>query len=152
MLIVDSVTSTPEQLVPGTEATIKIKVMNTGTEKAESVSLRVFKDSSQPFEFSEKSDFIGKLGPGESGDAAVRFIVDKNAIAKKYLLDVELRGIDKNDNVLIFRRTVPLTTNEETKNLPLKTFGLMGGFLVIGSVGAVHYLRNGRGKNDSNNN
>ena len=152
LLIVDSVTSTPEELVPGTEAIIKVKVKNTGNEKAQSVSLRVFKDSSQPFEFSEKSDFIGKLGPGESGDAAIRFAVDKNAIAKKYLLDVELRGIDKNDNVLIFRRTVPLTTNEETKNLPLKTFGLMGGFLVIGSVGAVHYLRNGRRKNDSNNN
>lgn len=152
LLIVDSVTSEPEQLVPGAEAVIKVKVMNTGNEKAESVSLRVFKDSSQPFEFSEKSDFIGKLGPGESGEAAIRFTVDKNAIAKKHLLDVELRGIDKNDNVLIFRRTVPLTTNEEAKNVPLKTFGLMGGFLVIGSFKAVHYLRNGRRKNDSKNN
>ncbi len=148
----DSVTSAPVQLVPGTEAVVRVKVINTGNENAESVSLRVFKDSSQPFEFSEKSDFIGKLEPGENGEAAIRFTVDKNAIAKKYLLDVELRGIDKNDNVLIFRRTVPLTTDEETKNMPLKTFGLMGGFLVIGSVGAVHYLRNGKKKNDSDSN
>ena len=144
LLIVDSVTSEPEQLVPGAEAVIKVKVKNTGNEKAQSVSLRVFKDSSQPFEFSEKSDFIGKLEPGESGEAAVRFTIDKNAVAKKYLLDVELRGIDKNDNVQIFRRTVLLTTDEETQNFPLKTFGLMGGFLVISLVGVVHSLRNRR--------
>jgi len=151
-LIVDSVTFTPENLVPGSKAVILVKVKNSGNEKAESVSLRVFKDAAQPFEFSEKSDFIGKLEPGENGDAAIRFTVDRNAVAKKYLLDVELRGIDKNGNVMIFRRTVPLVTNEETESFPLKTFGLLGGFLVVGSVGAVYYLRNGRRKNDSDHN
>ncbi len=35
----------------------------------------------------------------------------------------------------------------EDPAMPLKTFDLMGGFLVIGSVGLVHYLRNGRKKN-----
>ncbi len=145
-LVVESVAATPEKIVPGSNADILIKVMNAGNEKAQSVSLRVFKDSSQPFEFSEKSDFIGKLESGESGDAVIRMKVDSTAPAKKYLLDVELRGIDQKENVVIFRRTVPLTVVAETGS-PLKSMGLMAGVVaVLGAVGAAYYLKNGRKK------
>ncbi|VVB93557.1 Uncharacterised protein [uncultured archaeon] len=140
-LVVESVSSTPANLVPGSKADILVKVRNNGNEKAETVSLRVFKDSSQPFEFSEKSDFIGKLEPGESGDAVIRLTVDQSAAAKKYLLDVELRGIDQKENVVIFSRTVPLTVVAETGS-PLKNVGLLGGFVaVLGAIGVAYYLR-----------
>ncbi len=145
-LIVESVTSTPEKVTPGSKADMLIKVRNAGNEKAQSVSLRVFKDSSQPFEFSEKSDFIGKLEPGETGEAVIRFTVDPAAPAKKYLLDVELRGIDQKENVIIFGRTVPLTVVSETSS-PLKSMGLVaGGLVLLGAFGAAYYLRNGRKK------
>ncbi len=144
-LIVESVTTAPENLTAGNKAEIHVKVKNTGNKKAESVSLRVFKDSSQPFEFAEKSDFVGKLEPGQSGDAVLRLTVDKNAEAKKYLLDVELRGIDEKNNVMIFSRTLPLTINPETKDSPLGSAGLLGGLVVvIGAVVASYYLKKGR--------
>ena len=136
-LIIDSVTTAPEKLVPGTKADVRIKVRNTGNEKAQSVSLRVFKDASQPFDFTEKSDFIGKLERNESGDAVLKVAVDSKASAKKYLLDVELRGIDEKNNVVIFRRTLPLTVNPENKNLP--SAGVFGAVLAIMSVFA--YLK-----------
>lgn len=140
-LVVESVSSTPANLVPGGKADILIKVRNRGNEKAETVSLRVFKDSSQPFEFSEKSDFIGKLEPGESGDAVIRLTVDRDAAPKKYLLDVELRGIDQKGNVLIFSRTVPLTVVAEAAS-PLKNIGLAVGLVaVLGVVGTAYYLK-----------
>ncbi|MDO9098861.1 MAG: CARDB domain-containing protein [Candidatus Methanoperedens sp.] len=142
-LIVESVTTTPEKLIPGDKAEFRIKVGNTGNEKAESVSLRVFKDASQPFEFNEKSDFVGKLEPGENGDAVLKVTVDKNAAAKKYLLDVELRGIDKKNNVVIFRRTVPITVNPETRSaFPVAALGV---FAVIGAVAAGYYLKKKKG-------
>ncbi len=145
-LVVDSVAATPENIVPGGNADILIKVRNAGNEKAQSVSLRVFKDSSQPFEFSEKSDFIGKLESGESGDAVIRMKIDDTAPAKKYLLDVELRGIDQKENVLIFRRTVPLTVAADTGS-PLESMGLLAGVVVLlGAVGAAYYMKNGRKK------
>ncbi len=145
-LVVESVAATPEKIVPGSNADILIKVMNAGNEKAQSVSLRVFKDSSQPFEFSEKSDFIGKLESGESGDAVIRMKVDNAAPAKKYLLDVELRGIDQKENVVIFRRTVPLTVAADA-GTPLKSMGLLAGAVVVlGAVGAAYYMKNGRKK------
>jgi hypothetical protein len=143
-LVVESVTTTPPELVPGRKAEILIKVKNTGNEKAESVSLRVFKDASQPFEFSEKSDFIGKLEKGESGDAVLGMTVDSKAAAKKYLLDVELRGIDEKNNVVIFRRTVALTIAPESGSSLPGSLGVLGGLLLIGAVAATYYLRKGR--------
>lgn len=142
-LVVDSVSSTPVNLVPGSKADILIKVRNNGNEKAETVSLRVFKDSSQPFEFSEKSDFVGKLEPGESGDAVIKLTVDSDAAPKKYLLDVELRGIDQKENVVRFSRTVPLTVVAETGSS--LNAGLLGVLVVIlGIIGVVFYLKNGK--------
>ncbi len=144
-LIVESVTTTPENLVAGSNAEIHIKVKNTGNQKAESVSLRVFKDASQPFEFAEKSDFVGKLEAGEGGDAALGLTVDAKAAAKKYLLDVELRGIDDKNNVLIFSRTLPLTVNPKPESSPLKSVGLLGAMVAaIGAVGATYYLKGKR--------
>ena len=94
-LIVESVTTLPENLTSGNKAEVHIRVKNTGNKKAESVSLRIFQDASQPFVFEGKSDFVGKLEPGESGDAVLRFTVDGTAVAKTYLVDTELRGIDE---------------------------------------------------------
>ncbi|MDP2844768.1 MAG: hypothetical protein Q8N79_01665, partial [Candidatus Methanoperedens sp.] len=69
--------------------------------------------------------------------------VDKNAAAKKYLLDVELRGIDEKNNVVIFRRTVPITVNPETQSaFPVATLGI---FAVIGAVVAGYYLKKKKG-------
>ena len=141
-LIVESAKTTPENLVPGSKAQFRITVKNTGNGKAESVSLRVFKDASQPFDFSEKSDFVGKLEPQDNGDAVLRVTVDKNAAVKKYLLDVELRGIDEKNNVVIFRRTFPVTVNMEAQGSPLKDGVLLGGMVaVIGAVVAGYYLK-----------
>ncbi|MFZ3060884.1 MAG: COG1361 S-layer family protein [Candidatus Methanoperedens sp.] len=142
-LIAESVTTTPEKLMPGDKAEFRINVANNGTEKAESVSLRVFKDASQPFEFDEKSDFVGKLEPGENGDAVLKVTVDKNAAAKKYLLDVELRGIDEKNNVVIFRRTVPITVNPGTNST--SPLAMMGIFVVVGAVVAGYYLKKKKG-------
>ncbi len=143
-LIVESVASTPEKVTPGSKADMLIKVRNAGNEEAQSVSLRVFKDSSQPFEFSEKSDFVGKLEPGETGEAVIRLTVNPAAAAKKYLLDVELRGIDQKENVIIFSRTVPLTVVAETGS-PLQSTGLFaGGLVLLGAFGVAYYLKNGR--------
>ncbi|MCZ7391799.1 MAG: CARDB domain-containing protein [Candidatus Methanoperedens sp.] len=144
-LIVESVTTVPENLTPGNKAEIHIKVKNTGNKKAEAVSLRVFKDASQPFEFNEKSDFVGKLEPGESGDAVLRFTVDGTAVAKTYLIDTELRGIDETNEVVIFDRTVPLIVNPAAKGSPLASAGLVGGLvIVLGAIVARHYWKNKR--------
>ena len=140
-LIVESVTTTPVSLKAGSNSEIHITIKNIGNKKAESVSMRVFKDASQPFAFSDKSDFVGKLEPGESGEAVLGFTVDPKAAAKKYLVDVELRGIDESNNVVIFRRTVPITVDPAPKGSPAT--GTIAALIAI--VGAAGYYRRKKG-------
>ncbi|VVB55762.1 Uncharacterised protein [uncultured archaeon] len=137
-LIVENVTTTPVSLKAGSTSEIHITVKNTGNKKADSVSMRVFKDTSQPFEFSDKSDFVGKLESGESGEAVLGFTVDPKAAAKKYLVDVELRGIDESNNVVIFRRTVPITVDSGPKGSPA-TGSIAALIAIVGAAG--YYLR-----------
>ncbi len=111
MFSIEQVSTIPETVTLGSDVELHLLIKNIGTEEAESVSIRVFKESSQPFEFDEKSDFIGKLKPGESGEAVIKFDVESKATAKKYLLDLEVRGI-YNDEVLIENEVVSLTVQQ----------------------------------------
>ncbi len=143
-LVIESINTIPENIVPGSKAEFRIKVKNTGNEKADSVSLRIFKDASQPFEFNEKSDFIGKLEKDESGEAVISAAVDKNAVSKKFILDVELRGIDEKNNVVIFQRTVPITVNPAPHSLP--STGIFGTLVaIVGTFAMGYYLKKKRG-------
>ena len=73
----------------------------------------------------------------------LRVKVDESAAAKKYLLDVELRGIDEKNNVVIFRRTVPVTVNEIPRNLP--SMGILGAVIsVIAAAGFYLRMNNAR--------
>lgn len=142
-LVIESVTPNPGIIVPGNVVTAIVKVKNTGNEKAESVSLRVFKDAAQPFDFIEKSDFVGKLESGDSGEAAIKFTVEKNAVPKKYLVDVELRGIDNKENVVIFRSTIQVDVQESSGVFPFKTVGILGVLAVLGvAAGSTYYRKN----------
>ena len=92
----------------GDEVKLLINVTNIGTKKAESVSLRAFKDSSQPFDFLEKSDFVGTLDSGEMGSAVLIFDIEDYAEAKKYFLDLQIRSL-KNDQVFLQDESIPIT-------------------------------------------
>jgi hypothetical protein len=94
------VTTDPAEIRPGDMVNLKITMKNVGGVEAESVSLRAFKESSQPFNFEEKSDFVGKLDKQQQGEAVLKLTVDKDATAKEYILDVEFRSIDGSEVVL----------------------------------------------------
>ncbi|RZN13995.1 MAG: hypothetical protein EF812_06570 [Methanosarcinales archaeon] len=137
-LVIESVETSPTEVYPGTYASLLINVKNTGSEEVDAASLRVFKDSTQPFDFDEKSDFIGKLKPGESGEALIRVQVKEDAPPKKYLFDVELRGVETNkDTVVLFSRTAPLVVcpaKESSTSLLLPIISTITAALVVGIV------------------
>ena len=114
---IESIKTIPEKIRAGSSVKLVVEVKNVGSKEAESVSLRAFKESSQPFEFEEKSDFIGKLKPGELGEAVLKFDVDTDATVKKYLLDLEIRSV-YNDEVLTENEVITLEVeNGEEKGL-----------------------------------
>jgi hypothetical protein len=101
------VSSSPLSAKPGDDIELRIQIRNIGGDEAESVSLRAFKDASQPFDFEDKSDFIGKLAPGETGDAVLKVTVDKDAAQKNYVLDIEVRSVYKGE-VLVQEKSINL--------------------------------------------
>lgn len=110
---ITNIVTEPAEVFPNMDVLIKLTVKNVGDEEGKSVSLRAFKESSQPFDFQEKSDFIGKLAPGESGEGMIKLKVEENANPKDYLMDIEIRAI-QDDQVLIQEKTTTLTINEAT--------------------------------------
>jgi len=105
----------PKTIGEKDEVTLKLKIKNVGREEADSVSIRAFKEASQPFEFEEKSDFVGKLKFGEIGEAILKFTVEEGATPKKYLMDIEIRAVDS-DQVLVFEKTIPVVVSDNTKS------------------------------------
>lgn len=111
-----SVESLPEKIAPGDTVELKLEIKNTGGKDAESVSVKAFKESSQPFNFDEKSDFIGNLNSGETGEAIIKFTVDKDAVPKKHILDLEIRSINEN-NVVLDSVSIPVEVGAASNSL-----------------------------------
>lgn len=101
----------PSMIAQGGSGELRLTVRNDGEVEAESVSVKVFKDSSHPFDFDEVYDFVGNLEPNQSSDAVFSFTVDGNAVLKKYLVNAEIRYIEGND-VRTEKMTIPLDVAE----------------------------------------
>ncbi len=75
----------------GSSGTLKLSVKNVGKKEAKSVSVLVYKDYSQPFDFDNKYAYIGDLNPGETGEAAIKFSVDSDAVPQSYKVTLTIR-------------------------------------------------------------
>ncbi len=144
---IESVTTDPQVIRQGDSVNLKLILKNVGGEKAESVSIRAFKDSSQPFDFDEKSDFVGTLKPGEEGEAMLKLAVGKDASPKKYILDLEIRSIYASEVVVQEKQITVEVQNGEKKSL-LGGNGITGLLVVavIVSVGLAVYYGMRKGK------
>jgi hypothetical protein len=86
-------------LYPGSKSKIKIYLKNTGKD-AKDVTLRVYQRNDQPFEFTEKSVYVGSLKSNEIGYGIFEFTIDKNADPMKYYLNFQVRSIDGQDVIV----------------------------------------------------
>jgi hypothetical protein len=89
---VTGVETSPEIIGQGMDGIeLKVSIQNTGSREAENVNVRVLKEATQPFDFDEKSNFVGNLDAGEAGEAVFHFDADQTADLKKYIMDIEIR-------------------------------------------------------------
>lgn len=127
----------------GAPAELRISVENKGS-KCDSVTVWVLKKSEQPFDFVDKSEYVGDLDKGEKGEVAIRFTVNSDAKVKEYLLPVEVR-CTKDGAVLVFSKTarVSVEAGEGSNTL---TYALIG--VVVLVIFLVAYtLTKGKKKN-----
>ena len=115
---------------------MRLKIKNIGFEEAESVSVKIYKQSDQPFDFDEKYDYIGNLKPNQTGEVVLRFDVDDNANLKTYLLKAEIRYLI-DDDVKIVEKQIPINVEMEKKDSKLFFLGIL--FIVFVILFGVYY-------------
>ncbi|ADT84782.1 COG1361 S-layer family protein [Thermococcus barophilus] len=144
-LVVENVRfdKTPMQ---GEEIKVYITVKNVGGEKASSVMIEGIVKSSQPFTLTKRTDYIGNLKPGQSGEGVVELSIDKDAVPKTYVIQIRMRAVgDKesgDDNVYVFEDSIKIPVEENTKQAhTLKYAGMGVGFLVVLAILATYMKR-----------
>ena len=126
----------------GSSINLVVTLKNTGTEAAEAVDVRLVKDSSQPFSFDLRSNYIGELDVNETGQAVFKADIGREAEEKNHHLKLLVRAkgdSDKgDDNIYIFNRRATIKVAGKAPNL-LMFLGL--GFAVIAILGMLLYKR-----------
>lgn len=118
----------PEVLTAGDqEVKLTISIKNIGQEEGESVRLKVFGKTEQPFDYETTNDFISpSLKPGEIGQGTLEFDIDDDAPVQKYFLDIEIKNI-VNEDVITFDEKIPIEVKYPKPNNPW-------GFVTIGVI------------------
>ena len=89
------------RLTPGSERVIAIPIANAGDYGAEDAIAKiniVNPFAAAPFSTTDDTAYIGTLQPGESGLAKFRISVDSDAVAKPYILEVQVQYRDSLGN------------------------------------------------------
>ena len=115
---IENATTSPGKISQGDKVTLRLTIKNVGFEDAKTVSVKIYKQSDQPFDFDEKYDYIGNLKPNQSGEVVFRFDVDNDANLKTYLLKAEIRYII-DDDVKIVEKHIPIKVEMEKKDSKL---------------------------------
>lgn len=118
----------------GSSSKLYVTVKNVGSETAEAVDVRILKQSSQPFDFDVRSDYVGELLPGEEGLAVFDIDVKRSAEKKEYDLKLLIRAKGDSDigddNVYVFNRRAKFEVVGSWFNV-LLIIGLAGALIVV---------------------
>jgi len=110
--MISSFFTKPENITAGDHVTFYIEIENTGSGNAKSVDIRAIRKADQPFDFVERSNYIGDLDVGGEGTGILTFDVDGMAEPKAYLLNVRIRCTGDpdigDDNVYTFDKTIKI--------------------------------------------
>lgn len=111
----------------GDSSKLKVIIKNSGNEDAESVDVRVLKQNSQPFSFDVRSDYIGEIKPGQTGEAIFDIDVLSDAEIKTHNLKLIVRAKGDSDqgddNIYTFERSANFEVTGKQKNYYL-TYGV----------------------------
>lgn len=135
-LVVDSYEGSGEA---GSSGELKINVKNEGGTSAESVDVRLIKQSSQPFNFDVRSKYLGELEPGETATAIFDIDVRREADYKNHSFKVVMRAKgdtdEGDDRIYMFDREAEFEVTGKAPNY-VKNLGI--GAIAIVLLGIVY--------------
>ncbi|ASJ08148.1 hypothetical protein A3L11_02455 [Thermococcus siculi] len=133
----------------GETVNVYITLKNTGGEKATSVLIEGIVKANQPFTLDKRTDYVGDLAPGATGEGVIALKIDKNAIPKDYSIQLRIRAVgDPNqgdDNVYVFEKSIPVEVRENTRTASNFRNLAIGMGIIVVVVVIYTYLRSRRG-------
>lgn len=99
-------------LVEGAQGTVTVEFRNTGSVESESTRVRILETGDQPFTYSSAADFVGSLGPNETGTAKFEVQTDASASKQEYRSTFEFRGVH-DTSVKVEDETVALDVEQQ---------------------------------------
>lgn len=122
---ITSFRTVPSNINGGDNVKLYVNIKNSGSEDAESISIRSIGEVDVPFDFKAKSAYVGNLKPDETGEAVLEFDVKQEAEPKAYPQGIEIRCTGDRDigdyNVYVFNKQIRIKVNpgeEEGLGLP----------------------------------
>ncbi|MBC5793341.1 MAG: hypothetical protein H8Z69_04900 [Nanohaloarchaea archaeon] len=125
----------------GTEQ-LHLQVENVGGQDAESVTVRMIAERTQPFSLEDRSNYIGGIETGDTGEAVLKISADRSANLKTHQIKIQLRAngdSEEGDNsVYTFTEETDLELTGRTQS-PLIYVGVLATLLLV--LGSVYQYR-----------
>jgi hypothetical protein len=134
-------------LTPGSERVITIPIVNVGDYEAEDAVARiniVNPFATAPFSTTDDTAYIGTLQPGGSGLAKFKIGVDSDALAKPYILEVQVEYWDSLGNSYTsdtMRATVTVENPSGLSTTAIVLISIAGVVVIVVLLGALRRRR-----------
>ena len=80
------------EMKAGSTSELHVQIENVGEQDAESVTARLIAERSQPFSLNDRSNYVGEIPAGETGEAVMQISADRTAALKTHNLKIQLRA------------------------------------------------------------
>ena len=124
----------------GGSGKLYVTLENVGSESAEAVDVRLVKQSSQPFEFDVRSNYVGQLEPGETGIAIFDIDISRDAQEKDHDFSIFIRAKgdtdNSNDNIYTFSDRAKFNVSGKEPN-----YLLYVGLSILGAIVLILIIR-----------
>lgn len=132
------VVSVENEGLAGETANVKVILENIGEETADSVDVRIIKQSSQPFEMDVRSAYVGQMKSGEQATAIFKIDINRDAEIKEHRLNVAIRAkgdLEEGDsNIYSYSDSISLdVVGSKANNYPIYA-GIFAVLVIISTM------------------
>jgi hypothetical protein len=126
----------------GDDIELRVTVQNRGEETADAVDVRILAQSSQPFSMDVRSDYVGRLVPGENATAVFTVSADRAAEIKdhKFTVIVRAKGDAEEGDDNVYTNTDSATvriTGGAQNRWPIYAGALLVVIVIIAAISAM---------------
>lgn len=138
------------EMKAGATKHLHVKIENTGQQDAESVTARMIAERTQPFRLEDRSNYVGEIESGETGEAVLKVSADRSANLKTHQIKIQVRANGDSEegdhSVYTFTEDSTVTVDGRTQSA-LIPLGIIATALVALAAG-YRYSKKSRQKGD----